>query len=256
MGLLQFTDLLRYQLLKVKNRPKNRSFTRENQTVRIPPGYLLYESFAMDYKAYYYGGRDSAKDLYGLLKKYKPQKKLHVLDWGCGPGRIIRHMPDYFDKSCTFYGTDYNAESIRWCVNNIPGIHFSGNNLSPPLDYKENLFDIIYGISVFTHLSEKMHFAWIKELHRILKNGGILLLTTAGNGFRTKLTRKEKSRFDDGRLIIRSRVKEGHRTFTAFHPEGFMRNLFSAFEILEHIEREPVKKSIPQDIWILKKNKP
>ena len=149
-------------------------------------------------------------------------------------------MPNLFENGCKFYGTDNNARSINWCSDNIPDIEFSLNGLSPPLNYSNDLFDIIYGISIFTHLSEEMHFSWINELYRVLNKDGIMLLTTAGNAFKTKLTQKEKSRFENGDIIIRDKVKEGHRTFTVFYPVSFIQSLFSDFEILEHFERELV----------------
>nr|WP_321485654.1 hypothetical protein [uncultured Draconibacterium sp.] len=38
----------------------------------------------------------------------------------------------------------------------------------------------IHAISIFMHLSETMHYAWINELYRILKKDGILIFTTHG----------------------------------------------------------------------------
>ncbi len=253
LRLLFFTDFIRFQVHKIKHRTANQIFIKNHPTVKLPPDYLLYESFALDYSAYYHGGRESAKDLFDYFSKYKSQNDLAVLDWGCGPGRIIRHLPDLFDSGCRFYGSDYNSKSINWCSENIPEVEFSRNNLTPPLNYSNNIFDIVYGISIFTHLSKEMHFAWISELKRIVKKGGIILLTTAGKAFKTILTRKELSQFENGNLIIRDKVKEGHRTFSAIHPVKFMQELFSDFEILEHIERDPEDNYIPQDIWIIKK---
>jgi SAM-dependent methyltransferase len=252
-GLLHLTDYLRYQILKLKNKSRNSIFRKDHPTIALPPDYILYESFAIDYTAYFEGGRASAKDLHQILSKHKSQQRMNILDWGCGPGRIIRHMPDYFDDRCEFYGTDANEKSIRWCAEHIPGISFSHNDISPPLDYEDQLFDIIYGISIFTHLSEAMHRAWIRDLHRVLRNDGILLFTTAGKAFKSKLTQKERCRFEQGELMVRSRVKEGHRTYSAFHPADFIEDLLSDFKILEHIEREAVNENIPQDIWIAKK---
>lgn len=80
-----------------------------------------------------------------------------------------------------------------------------------------------------------------------------MYLTTAGKSFLFKLTEKEKIRFNNGELIIRSKTKEGHRTYSAFHPEGFMQKLFSRCQVLEHIERTAKDHNTPQDIWILQK---
>lgn len=254
LGVLYYADWIRYLIHKIKYRAINRAFKKNNPKVTFPPDYMLYESFALDYPAYYEGGKKSAKDLFEVLSKYKTNKDLKILDWGCGLGRIIRHMPDFFKGSCKYYGTDYNLKSIDWCKQNIPRVEFSHNSLNPPLRFTDRYFDIAFGISIFTHLSEELHYTWADELCRILKKDGILLITTAGNAFKRKLTQKERLKFENGDLIIRGKVKEGHRVFSAFHPAVFIRKLFSGFEILNHIESEQVGNYIPQDIWIIRNN--
>jgi predicted SAM-dependent methyltransferase len=121
------------------------------------------------------------------------------------------------------------------------------------LEYESDFFDVIYATSVFTHLSEEMHFAWIEELLRILKKQGIILITTHGDNCKSKLTSKEKKSFEEGKLVIRGNVNEGHRTFAAYQPAQFMRKLFSDFEILDHVTRESEGNYFPQDVWIAKK---
>lgn len=179
---------------------------------------------------------------------------LKILDWGCGPGRAIRHLPHYFESETEFYGTDYNRKSIDWCSKNLPDISFNHNSLEADLPYENDLFNLIYGISIFTHLSEQMHYNWFNELKRVLKPGGILLVTTQGANFKLKLTGSELNRFDTGQLVVRGKVKEGHRTYSAFQPASFMKKLFSEFTIPEHMERKPVAGGyLPQDIWIIQK---
>jgi ubiquinone/menaquinone biosynthesis C-methylase UbiE len=39
---------------------------------------------------------------------------------------------------------------------------------------------LIYGISVFTHLSAPWELKWLEELHRVLKPGGVILMTVHG----------------------------------------------------------------------------
>ena len=39
------------------------------------------------------------------------------------------------------------------------------------------MFDLIYGISIFTHFDEDYQFAWLKEMRRIAKADSILLFT-------------------------------------------------------------------------------
>src|SRR5690606_21036025 len=116
---------------------------------------------------------------------------------------------------CALYGTDYNRKSIEWCSDNLKGINFNNNKLEADLPWAKNYFDIVYGLSIFTHLSETLHFDWFKELMRVLKPEGIFLFTTQGNNFTIKLTEQELKLFRKGELVIRGKVTEGHRTYSA-----------------------------------------
>jgi SAM-dependent methyltransferase len=253
-GLLYSSDRFRFYLQLFKNRKINRKFKRDNPAIPLPPDYLIYESFQINYYKYYTESINAAKWLCGYFSQYTRLENKKILDWGCGPGRIIRHLPQLIGHDCEYYGTDYNSESIEWCSKNLPGIHFNRNSLAPDLPYPDGYFDIIYGLSIFTHLSEQMHRDWYHELYRILKPGGIMFLTTQGDNYKVKLTPAELIRYNNGDLVVRGNVKEGHRTFSAFQPSNYMRKLFSNLEILDHIETPPEKgRWLPQDAWILRK---
>src|SRR5271167_1546340 len=78
----------------------------------------------------------------------------HVLDFGCGCGRIM----SYFRRSSSgvLYGTDIDAEAINWCNANMASVaSFSTNAEWPPLVFCDRTFDLVYSISVFTHLPEE-----------------------------------------------------------------------------------------------------
>ncbi len=254
LGLIYFTDWLRFYIEKNKNKADNKTFKQNHPDVILPPDYLIYESFQINYRKYYTDSIETAKWLTNHFKKYIELKDVKVLDWGCGPARIIRHLPSIMGDSCEYYGTDYNKRTIEWCSNNIKGISFNENTLAASLPYDDNSIDIIYGISIFTHLSEQLHYDWYNELKRVLKTGGIMFLTSHGDNFKVKLTDSELRNYNDDKIIIRGMVKEGHRTFTAFHPKAFMQKLFSTVEVLEHIEIPYKENQMPQqDIWIIKK---
>jgi ubiquinone/menaquinone biosynthesis C-methylase UbiE len=254
LGLIYLTDWIRYYIQRFQNRKINKDFKKNNPDVKLPPDYLIYESFQINYQKYYTESIDTAQWIAGHFSKHIELKDKRILDWGCGPGRVIRQLPSVIGNGCEYYGTDYNDKSIEWCSKNLPNIKFNKNTLDATLPYSDNYFDIIYGISIFTHLSEKLHYDWYKELYRILKPNGIMFLTTQGDNFKVKLTNTELDKYNNGELIIRGNVKEGHRTYSAFHPETFMKGLFNNVEILEHIETKlDSAKWLPQDIWIIKK---
>ena len=252
--LLYPLDKLRYRLMQNHNLKDNQKFIVENSNISLPPDYLMYESFQMNYQKYYFGGRETAEWIFSQIQNHISLNGGKILDWGCGPGRIIRHMHAISKNQCKFYGTDYNEKSIQWCRDNINNIKFNLNDLEAKLPYEDDFFDAIYGISILTHLSKEMHFKWFNELKRVLKPEGIMLITTHGENFKTKLSIKENKKFDNGELVVRGDVKEGHRTYCTFHPDKFLKSLFKEVEIIDKIIISKKNKSyIPQDRWILKK---
>jgi len=52
--------------------------------------------------------------------------------------------------------------------------------LFPPTGFADASFDAIYGISVMTHLTAAARDAWLEELARLLRPGGIALVTFNG----------------------------------------------------------------------------
>jgi ubiquinone/menaquinone biosynthesis C-methylase UbiE len=253
LRLMQLSDYLHFVYQKFNNRSSNKSFRQNNPDVVLPPDYMIYESFQMNYENYYKDSEDTAKWLISYFEKHLDLHNIKILEWGCGPARIIRHLPRLLNDSCEIYGSDYNSKTIEWCRGNIQGIKFSKNNLQPPLEYDSNFFDVIYATSVFTHLSEDMHYAWFEELKRVCKKDGIIFLTTHGDNCKPKLSEEELKIFEQGKLVVRGNVKEGHRTFAAYQPTQFMQELFKDVEVLEHVTREPEGNYIPQDVWIVRK---
>lgn len=252
LGLLFLVDRIRFRVHWWITSEKRTKFRHEHPEVKLPPDYLIYESFRLDYHRYYFGGRETAQWVIGHLEKHLPLGHAKILDWGCGPARVARHLPDLLKTDCEIFGTDYNPASIQWNRENIPQVSFSLNKLEPPLPYPGHFFDAVYCISIFTHLSEKLHHAWFSELARITRPGGIILMTMQGRAFTGKLTPAEKENFEQGRLVVRGHTKIGHRTYSAFHPESFVRNL--AWEhTVAGFEPGGISNGKPeQDVWIIR----
>jgi SAM-dependent methyltransferase len=245
---MQVSDRIRYFFHKIRMRKKNELFLLKNDGIKLPPDYLMYESFLLDYQRYYENGRKTAEWLINLVRKHQNLDNTAILDWGCGPARVLRHLPELAPEAKSFNGTDYNAKTISWCAENLREINFSNNSLMPPLSYQNDSFDLIYGISIFTHLSEEAHVHWLEELIRVLRKGGILFLTLHGEGFYNKLSEQEKQVFKSGKLVVRGQVKEGHRTFAAFQASEYVKKWTGELQLLEHLPGNN-----EQDVWVFKK---
>ncbi|MCC3591004.1 MAG: class I SAM-dependent methyltransferase [Microcoleus sp. PH2017_29_MFU_D_A] len=105
-----------------------------------------------------------------------------ILDFGCGWGRMIR----FFLKDVVadnLHGIDVDPEMIDICVNTVRQGNYSIVKPEPPTEFANNSFDVVYAYSVFSHLAEPVHIKWVQEFSRILKPGGILIVTTQARRF-------------------------------------------------------------------------
>ena len=145
----------------------------------LPPAELRYRvSSSPDAQNFVAIGETCANDIAAALEKvgYDILQFTRVLDFGCGCGRTLVHLKDHA-PGAKYEGTDIDAAAIEWCKQNVRYATFSVGKANPPTDYASDTFDFIYAISVFTHLDEDYQFRWLEELRRIVKPGGVLLLT-------------------------------------------------------------------------------
>ena len=159
-----------------------------------------------------------------------------ILDFGCGCGRTLTWLrPEA--KHSEIFGTDVDQESILWCQANLAGLQFSVNQPDPPLQYAEKSFDLVYAISVFTHLDQERQWRWFKELHRILRPGGWLLISLHGRSASNQLSGDDLARLvSDGFLFKTSSKLNGLLPdwyHTAYHTQEYVEiALSSIFRIV------------------------
>lgn len=130
-------------------------------------------------------GRTHKNTIFDLIKKHRPAVEwplVSLLDWGCGCGRIVRHIIESDTSLGRVVGVDIDAVNINWCKKNLRGAEFHTTGLQPPLPFDNESFDFIHGNSVFTHLNDIHQDLWLEELARVLKPGGIALLTVNSKG--------------------------------------------------------------------------
>ena len=101
-----------------------------------------------------------------------------ILDWGCGCGRLSRYFADF---PVRVTGADIDTDNVRWCSANLKHGQFETIPLHPPMPFPDGSFDLAIGTSVFTHLTEPVQFEWLAELRRVVRPGGILLMSFLGD---------------------------------------------------------------------------
>ena len=110
-----------------------------------------------------------------------------VLDFGCGAGRVLRQfLPEA--RAGEVWGCDIHGPSVDWLERNLcPPLRVFRNEATPPLPVADGTFDLVWALSVFTHLPDTWS-AWLLEVHRVLAPGGLLLVTFIGEGATARTT--------------------------------------------------------------------
>lgn len=161
------------------------------EALLVPAGADRFGYATDDTDEYLRWGRVDHDLLLGVINKYYGKTtELHIMDFGCSSGRVLRHFElERAANQWTLYGVDLQARAIEWMRRNFPPHYqIATSSLVPHLPFADNSLDVIYGISVFTHI-KYLWDAWLLELRRVLKPDGLLIQTvhteTAWNFYRT-----------------------------------------------------------------------
>jgi SAM-dependent methyltransferase len=163
-----------------------------------------------------------------------------VLDFGCGCGRTLIWLArEYPGKA--LYGTDVDAPAIRWCRLHLAAAGFAVNPPLPPTLYPDGMFDLILAISVFTHLDEEPQLRWLAELQRILRPGGVLLLSLHGERSWTALPPEDLAILRRRGFLFKTSAKLRGIVpgwyHTAYHSRDYVLRTFSRyFPVLSYRE--------------------
>ena len=235
----------------------NRHYRRHGAAdgLPIPPSDLIFlVAGTTDISWFLLGGLLGATSLAEVLKEQGVDvtELGAMLDFGCGCGRVLRnwhHLPH-----TRVSGTDYNSRLIEWCRENLPFAEFEVNGLNPPLAYPDGEFDLVYALSVFTHLTEGLQTMWMAELRRVVKPGGYLLVSVHGERYMHRLNPDERQRFMSGQLIVKNNVKSpGANTCSAYHPSTYVREHLAADLEVVAFRAEGALGNPRQDLYLLRR---
>ena len=195
----------------------------DDKGVRIPPAWLV-QAFtgAPDTIHHIESGQRSADyyvELYNrLCGNFDDVDR--VLDFGCGCGRVLSRMPD--SGRISYFGVDLHETGLEWLRKTMPEGTFSAGTAMPPVDIEEQSFDLIYSVSVLTHLSREQERAWLDEWHRLLKVGGCVIATFRAEDWVDQFTVERQ------KMAIRKAWSEGdgfcyqkHRYWEGIFPEYY-----------------------------------
>jgi len=121
------------------------------------------------------------------------QPDQRVLDVGCSAGRMAIPLTEYLNPEGGYWGFDIRPEAIEWCQKHIsarhPQFHFLHADIynqqyNPrggvkAKDYRfpfeDATFDLVFLVTVFSHLLPADMENYLRESARVLKPGGTCL---------------------------------------------------------------------------------
>lgn len=107
-----------------------------------------------------------------------PDKKI-ALDFGCGPGRMVKRMSKIFSR---VDGVDISSKLIAEAKKACPESNFyvsSGNDLGQA---PANTYDFVYSTITMQHIAvHDIRMNILKEMYRVLKPGGSMTVQMAFN---------------------------------------------------------------------------
>jgi SAM-dependent methyltransferase len=144
----------------------------------LPANHILRRTSSLTIRHYYESGLTTLLPIVtsAITCGVDMDRPVRVLDFACGAGRqlmqLLRLYPNVQAHAC-----DIRADAIESLKRLYPKANLYTNSFDPPLRYVDGTFDLVYSVSIFSHLSESDARLWLRELRRVVKPGGILCLT-------------------------------------------------------------------------------
>lgn len=109
------------------------------------------------------------------IQKKNINKNAKVLDFGCGTGDMISGLYEN-NNSYDSHGVDVSPKIIEEAKKLYPnGLNFTSFD-GARTPYEDNTFDVIFSSCVFHHIPPEQWASMTKELNRILKKDGLIII--------------------------------------------------------------------------------
>jgi len=162
----------------------------------------------------------------------------NVLEVGCGEGYGIPLLAPKADK---YVAVDKFQTNLDEYVSQFPNVSFQQISV-PPLPFEDETFDCVVTFQVIEHIEDDI--LMIKEMARVLKKNGLLILTTPN--IKMSLTRNPWH-------VREYTVQELHELICKYFSENDMQGVYGNEKVMDYYieNRKSVRKFTRFDIFNL-----
>ncbi len=158
---------------------------------------------------------------------YTPRPGSRILDAACGPGGWALDVAFAF-PDIEVVGVDINAVMIDYAraragVHHVPNVHFEIMDITQPLDFSAETFDLVNARFLIGVLSPENWPSFLRECYRVIQPGGHVRLTEADNPVSNSAAMQEMSK-----LIATALYKAGR----SFGADGYHIGLITMLPLL------------------------
>jgi SAM-dependent methyltransferase len=214
------------------------------------------------------GGSFSAADMIGEVIEETNQPFVgRALDFGSSSGRVVRVLAAVYPE-VEWEACDPNLAAVNWAGEHLSRVNFFVSPEDPPLQVGNAAYGLVYAISVWSHFGQRAARDWLREMHRIVRPGGLLVFTTQGRQTIRSLATKGEWKPRDINRALADLCRSGHHFHDVFardgdhgirHPEwGWA--FISGEWLLEFVTPEwivkryaPARHEGDQDLWVLQR---
>lgn len=140
-----------------------------------------------------------------LARKFGLSANARILDFGSGIGNSVPFFNKHFPKA-HLTCVDVSEKSLQVGVERFPELAEYKLFDGVKLPFCRDSFDIVFTACVFHHIDEHEHINILKELHRVLVCGGILVIFEHNPYNPLTVSAVKTCVFDENASLINSRA--------------------------------------------------
>ena len=115
------------------------------------------------------------RDTANILTEEERNGSIDIIDFGSGVGSSVPFIHKYFPQG-NLTCLDVSSKSLDLAKKRFPNqanfCSFDGD----VIPFNDNSFDLVFSACVFHHIDHDEHDSLIKEIHRVLRSGGLLVI--------------------------------------------------------------------------------